>query len=103
MFFNVGKAMTDMQTYDTAMLIVETYPMLNVADINFVFKQAKLGRFGKLYDRLDGAIILDWFEQYLDRRCNAAAERSISEAHKHKFSADDRDRASKVVDRMLGK
>lgn len=80
MFFNVGRAMNDAQTFETAMLIVEMFPSLNIADINLVFKRAKTGYYGNLYDRLDGSIIIDWFNRYFDERCEKAAERSQREA-----------------------
>lgn len=88
--------MTDEQTSETALLIAETYPSLNIADINLIFRNAKLGRYGKIYDRLDGQIILEWFDRYFDERCNAAAEQSIQEAEKYKGWQPDRH------DRMQG-
>lgn len=83
-FINVGKKMTDEQTQETAMLIVDEYYNLNLADINFIFKNAKLGKYGKYYDRLDGQIILSWFEDHFNNRCAIAAEQSILEADKYK-------------------
>ena len=80
MFFNVGRAMTDAQTFETAMLIVDTFPCLNMADINLVFKKAKSGYFGQIYDRIDGNVIMGWFHRYFDERCERAAERSQREA-----------------------
>ncbi len=83
-FINVGKKMTDEQTQETAMLIVDEYYNLNLADINFIFKNAKLGRYGKYYDRLDGQIILSWFEEHFSNRCKLAAEESVREADQFK-------------------
>lgn len=83
-FINVGKKMTDEQTQETAMLIVDEYYNLNLADINFIFKNAKLGKYGKYYDRLDGQIILSWFEEHFNNRCMVAADESILEADKFK-------------------
>lgn len=83
-FINVGKKMTDEQTQETAMLIVEEYYNLNLADINVIFKNAKLGKYGKYYDRLDGQIILSWFEEHFSNRCKTAADESIREADRFK-------------------
>ena len=83
-FINVGKKMTDEQTQETAMLIVYEYYNLNIADINFIFKNAKMGRYGKTYDRLDGQVILSWFGEHFKNRCNTAAEESIREAEIYK-------------------
>ena len=94
--------MTDEQTFATAELIVEMFPHLNIADINLIFKWAKAGKFGRIYDRLDGNVILEWFEKYFDDRCNAAAERSIREAESHKSrGADSPERTSRIVEQVL--
>lgn len=76
--------MTDVQTQETAMLILESYPALTIADINLIFKKAKTGKFGPMYDRLDGQLILSWFDTYFDERCQAAANASIREADRFK-------------------
>jgi hypothetical protein len=83
-FVNVGKKMSDMQTQETAILILETYPSLTIADINLIFKRAKLGKFGSMYDRLDGQLILSWFDIYFSERCTAAANASMREADSFK-------------------
>jgi len=83
-FVNVGKRMTDNQTFETAMIILQDYKCLTIADINLIFKRAKSGYYGNLYDRLDGQIILGWFRKYFSERCSAAAEDSINEASKYK-------------------
>ena len=104
MFFNVGKAMTDEQTYMTAELIVDSFYNLNIADINLVFKNAKLGKYGKIYDRLDGNIILEWFQRYFDERCEAAAERSIREAHSYRVnSGETKERLNRIIENTLNK
>lgn len=83
-FVNLGKDMSDEQTQETAMMIVDEYYNLNIADINFIFKNAKIGKYGKFYDRLDGQIILSWFEDHFSKRCSEAANESIQEASRHK-------------------
>lgn len=85
-FINVGKKMTDVQTQETAILIIENYPVLKISDINLIFKRAKLGKFGQFYDRLDGQLLLGWFDTYFNERCQAAANISMREADKYKES-----------------
>lgn len=96
-FVNVGKKMTDSQTFETAMIILQDYKFLTIADINLLFKRAKSGYYGNLYDRLDGQIILGWFRRYFSERCNAAEEESISEASKYK--TDPYERTSEKIAR----
>jgi hypothetical protein len=85
-FLNLGRKMTDEQTHETAMIIVDEYYNLTIADINIIFKRAKLGRWGQIYDRLDGQVILSWFDKYFQERCKVAADKSILEADKYKGS-----------------
>lgn len=89
-YFNIGRNMTDEQTQETACLIIDQFFNITIADINLIFKKAKLGNYGKIYDRLDGQIILSWFDNYFQNRCNMFAERSIQEADKYKSDKFDR-------------
>lgn len=63
--FNIGKNMSAAQVTDTAMLIVNDYPTLKIDDVAFCFTKAKKGLYGKVYDRLDSAIIFGWIEMFL--------------------------------------
>jgi len=94
-FINIGNKMTNEQTSETAMLIVDEYYNLNLADINFIFKNAKIGKYGQIYGRLDGQIILTWFDEHFNKRCSTAAENSIQESERYK--SDNFDRTSKPI------
>lgn len=80
-FVNIGKNMNENQIYETAQMILDSYPYFTLADINLVFKKAKKGDFGQIYDRLDGQIIFSWFTKYNQLRCLEAEEQSISQAN----------------------
>jgi len=83
-FLNIGNKMNDEQTQETAMIILDEFYNVTIADINIIFKRAKMGRWGEFYGRLDGQMILKWFDSYFQERCKAAAEKSITEAEKFK-------------------
>lgn len=83
-FINVGKSMSDEQIYMTSELILQEYPFLNLADINLIFKWAKMGKYGQFYDRIDGQLILSWFSSYFENRCSICADREINNAWKFK-------------------
>jgi len=85
-FFNVGGAINDHQIQETAVLIMDTYHFLNITDFVLCFKMAKQGKFGKLFDRLDGAIILSWLEEYNELRLMEAATISETKANEIKAS-----------------
>lgn len=48
--------------------------MLNFADINVIFRNAKLGKYGELYGQLSCAKVVKWFEDYSNLRCETAYE-----------------------------
>ena len=83
-FVNVGKKMTDSQCQETAIYILDEYFNLSIADINLIFKNAKTGKYGPMYDHLDGQMILSWFDQHFNDRCIAAANISIREGDRFK-------------------
>lgn len=93
-FVNIGKNMNENQIYETAQMILDSYPYFTLADINLIFKKAKKGDFGQIYDRLDGQIIFSWFTKYNSLRCSEAEEQSINQANSFKERdnrPDDRD------------
>lgn len=67
-FFNLGKSMGASQVHQTAELILEAYGQYKFDDWKLCFKMAKLGQLGKVYDRIDGNVIFDWFDKYLEIR-----------------------------------
>ncbi len=59
--------------------VVNTYGyMLTFADINVIFRNAKLGKYGELYGNLSCPKIMKWFEQYASERCNTAEQMSYN-------------------------
>lgn len=69
-FFNVGKNMNDKQIAMTVDLILEHYWYMHLEEIKFCFRRAM--RREKLYDRLDGSIIMGWLNEYDAERTEAA-------------------------------
>ena len=77
-FFNVSKNMNDTQIAMTADLIIEHYWHLRIEEIKYCFRNAM--RTEKLYDRLDGNIILGWLQVYDNERTEEAMRISDQEA-----------------------
>ena len=67
-FFNVGKNITEDQAINTAVLILEKYPYETLEDFVMVFKMAKKGELGKVYDRIDPQVIFEWCNQYFEKK-----------------------------------
>ena len=79
-FVNALRKMSPEQIEETATIIVQEYPYLNLADINLVFRKIKKGEFGQLFAEIDGMKVLSWFEQYARERMRTAADISMSQA-----------------------
>jgi len=83
-FFNVGKSMNHEQIIVTSGMIVDDYCMLKPDDLKLCFDNAKKGKYGKVYDRIDGQIIFEWLELYLEERVQAIETLRRNESQQHK-------------------
>lgn len=83
-FFNVGKNMNDTQIALTADLILEQYWYLHLEEVKYCFRRAMLRE--KLFDRLDGNIILGWLAAY-DTERTAEAMRLSEQEDSENFNA----------------
>lgn len=63
-YFNIGKNMNVIQVNMTAELILEQYWYLKLEEILLVFKNAMKLKYGKLFDRIDGGVIMGWISEY---------------------------------------
>lgn len=61
-FFNVGKNMNDTQIAVTADLILERFWYFHLEEIKYCFRRAM--KYEKVFDRLDGNMILNWLTEY---------------------------------------
>lgn len=77
--------MSDVQIAVTADLIIEEYPYLKTDDLKLCFKNAKKLRYGEVYNRIDGSVVMRWLMEYNKERCMQADEQSYNE-HKHHLS-----------------
>lgn len=69
-FFNVGKNMNDAQIALTVDLIIEQFWYFKLEEIKYCFRRAMMRE--KLFDRLDGNIILGWLREYDAERTEEA-------------------------------
>lgn len=75
-FFNINKNMNVEQIADTVNFIIDTYPIncLTLADVKLCFSWIKSGKYGQIYDRMDGGVILTALHKYFEQRCEIAEE-----------------------------
>ena len=80
-FFNVKETMSDVQVAITVDLILEEYPYLQTDDLKLCFKNAMKLKYGQIYNRIDGQIIMSWLKTYDVERAEKA---DIDSYNKHK-------------------
>ncbi len=83
-FVNVGKTMNAEQQIETAKTIVFNYPFLSLPDFKLFFQRLKTGVYGKMYDRLDGQVILEALARYSDERMGVAGEMTANQHYRAK-------------------
>jgi len=83
-FMNISRKMNASQVKQTAIMIMNDFYFMNIADINFVFNRAKKGYYGNLYESLDGMKIYLWFDQYATERAQTAFDDQLNEHSKIK-------------------
>ena len=63
-FFNATETMSDVQVAITVDLIMEEYPYLKMDDLKLCFKNAMKMKYGRIYNRIDGQVIMSWLREY---------------------------------------
>ena len=62
--FNVKETFSPLQMLDCTLSIMERFWYLRPEEILYAFKQAKLGHYGPVYNKLDSQTILTWLHKY---------------------------------------
>jgi len=79
--------MSDIQAAMTVDLIIEEYPYLKLDDLKLCFKNAMKMKYGNIYNRIDGQVIMSWFRAYNKERCAVADNQSWNN-HKANLSKE---------------
>ena len=59
---------------------------LTMADFHVVLRNAKAGRYGKMYERISAPDVLEWFRKYWDARLDAAERFNYRRAQEDKVT-----------------
>lgn len=79
-FYNVSRGLDQSQMIIITDLIIKTYSFFDIKEIRYCFnEQMSTTRYGKVYERLDGSMIMEWLNQYYNERMDAASQMSIDE------------------------
>lgn len=87
-FYNVRQSLSAVQLRMLAEMILKNFYYFKVADLKLFADKFKLGLYGKVYDRIDGGVIMEALNQYNDERMNEAEAFSQKQASKFKAAGD---------------
>lgn len=92
---NVGQSFNTEQIIEAAADIMTEAIEYNLSleDLVVFFDQAKIGKFGKIYNRLDTQVVMAFLDNYLDQRFEALVEYREEEAIRYRSP-------SREVDKM---
>jgi hypothetical protein len=93
------KPMTVPQVAMTAEIVVQEFYWLKIADLKLVFRNAMSGKYGELYNRLDGQLICGWIRKYQDERLQEAERRSQQE-HRDRMKPDNTALDNEALERL---
>lgn len=79
---NLKRPLTEGQIDAISMEVVSRYYMLTIPDVHVIFRKAKNGEFGELYESLDMPKVMGWFSNYFNDRCEAGANISQRESER---------------------
>ena len=95
---NLKRPLKEHQIDECAYLIVDGFKNITIADINIIFKKAKTGEYGELYETLSVDKILRWFNEYFNERCNVAGDMSRRKHENAKYK-EEKDRGYRTATR----
>lgn len=79
-YFNVGNNFNGQQLAQTAELIIDRFYWLKPDDFKLAFDKAKQAQYGISYNRIDGAVIFEWMEKYIQERAEYFAHENSKTA-----------------------
>ena len=94
-FYSVKNGMNKDMIDDVVELILSEYSNLTTYDLALCFREVKVGRYGKIYDRIDGGMIMDWLRMYYGRFIDAVEE--AHERRKNMYSFGERQSGYKKI------
>jgi hypothetical protein len=96
--FNISGNMSEEQVYMTAEMIMDDFKYFKIADIRLVFDLIKKGNYGKIYDRLDPALVMSILHHYAAEREQAVINRHENEVVQLKARTGSPNRTNERLD-----
>lgn len=86
-FFNLKITINDEQLAFTSELIFDKYKHYSVSQLLYFSRMVKSAEIGKVYDRIDGAMIMEWLQIFDERRAD-----SVKQAFDKRYAKTQRER-----------
>ena len=83
---NLKRSLNEDQVDEIAFLVVSEYRNMTISDINLIFKNAKLGKYGQFYESIDVVKVLGWFNEYFENRIRTAEDINHTRHKQNKFT-----------------
>jgi hypothetical protein len=85
--YNIKNGFDEKQSVDIARAIIREYWWLKLAELYLFIEKSKNGDFGKVYDRLDRAMIFEWLSIYNEQREAHLEQKHTEQKHSHDLGA----------------
>tara|TARA_R110000824_G_scaffold163590_2_gene339370 strand:+ start:1344 stop:1736 length:393 start_codon:yes stop_codon:yes gene_type:complete len=102
-YYNIGKSMNAGQIEELGIILCENYNNWTIDDFALCFKKAKVGEYGKVYDRLDGGVINDWCQKYDSEKSNNITDWHLDRKQQLTIGDNSRSSESGIVAKTLAK
>jgi len=103
-YLNVTRKLQPAQINEIAHYIYSEYYYLQIADIYLVFTDIKKGKYGQLYEGLDGIKLLSFFNQYAQERSESIFYEGLNDHAKTKeFELKRTNNAKRIHELMFNK
>jgi len=73
-FTNVSRKMNESQIVETVNILLDEYPRLSLQEYQVFFNRIRSGKFGQLYESLDGIKIMAFMKEFYQEVLNAYYE-----------------------------
>lgn len=83
-YINANRKLKPVQIEEISMYILNDYYYLKISDLYLCFTNIKKGKYGSLYESIDGVKILSYFEEYSNDRMSAISNNNTFNDMKHK-------------------
>jgi hypothetical protein len=90
---NLTQALTANQNEMIALTILDRFSSLSIEEVMICYKEAVAGKYGKIFNRIDVAVVSEWLSSFVQQKQNRLADINYS---KHSSSKDAKEQS--VVD-----